>query len=579
MVWFLEDNERLSSERDAIDLLHNNTRWLKNVVWVFSGNCLAVQADIDVDGVLHSVLLRYPQFFPASPPTVKPQKGDEHWSGHQYGAGGELCLEWGPDNWEPHITGANMLTSAYKLLSNERDSFGEKRINVASRHKTSLGQALRGSLVRIGVSSEVQSYFAELPAPTTGSFEFLLIDQSDSYTILLTSICPDDCEIWTAPELPQGLTRQCRSPYKGRFAVTDLICNINEELSTDALASTLSSIGCEMALSFDSEDQKLKVLILRNQAGELKVLLLPESGKTRLLSTFSLNPHQWKRSGVHSEFFDKKRVGIVGLGSIGSKVALSLARSGVQNFLLIDDDVFLPENCERHTLDYRNVGEHKVDAVKTQIECLTSTVTVDVARIKLSGQEASSSTARRLKQLSECDIIVDATATSRVFNMLAETARQAQIAMVWVEVFAGGIGGILARYRPGKDPDPFTMRAKLNSYLSTKKEAPQNSSMPYTGQTDDGIPLIATDAEVAILSDHAARFVLDFLEEREPSAFPSSLYLVGLERGWIFEAPFHTIALDVGEVSELNLRKSTLSKENAKFLGTIIENALDDSNH
>ena len=46
------------------------------------------------------------------------------------------------------------------------------------------------------------------------------------------------------------------------------------------------------------------------------------------------------------------RVGIVGLGSLGSKIAVSLARSGLRRFLLVDDDVLLPENICRHELSW-----------------------------------------------------------------------------------------------------------------------------------------------------------------------------------------------------------------------------------
>ena len=40
--------------------------------------------------------LRYPQLFPETPPSVIPRDG-RRISGHQYGRGGELCLEFRPD--------------------------------------------------------------------------------------------------------------------------------------------------------------------------------------------------------------------------------------------------------------------------------------------------------------------------------------------------------------------------------------------------------------------------------------------------------------------------------------------------
>ncbi len=46
----------------------------------------------------------------------------------------------------------------------------------------------------------------------------------------------------------------------------------------------------------------------------------------------------------------KEWVAIVGIGSVGSKIAVSLARSGVRNFVLVDDDILAPQNLVRHQL-------------------------------------------------------------------------------------------------------------------------------------------------------------------------------------------------------------------------------------
>ena len=42
-----------------------------------------------------------------------------------------------------------------------------------------------------------------------------------------------------------------------------------------------------------------------------------------------------------------RKVALVGCGSLGSKVAVMLARSGVGKFLLVDDDLFFPDNLVR----------------------------------------------------------------------------------------------------------------------------------------------------------------------------------------------------------------------------------------
>ena len=58
-----------------------------------------------------------------------------------------------------------------------------------------------------------------------------------------------------------------------------------------------------------------------------------------------------------------KKVVVVGCGSGGGFVALSLAMSGVGNFVLIDDDVLEESNIMRHVADRRYLGQPKAEAV------------------------------------------------------------------------------------------------------------------------------------------------------------------------------------------------------------------------
>ncbi len=67
-------------------------------------------------------------------------------------------------------------------------------------------------------------------------------------------------------------------------------------------------------------------------------------------------------------FLRTQTAGIVGLGSGGSFVAVSLAMSGVGRFVLIDDDVLEPANVVRHAADLRSVGRPKVEAVADLIK-------------------------------------------------------------------------------------------------------------------------------------------------------------------------------------------------------------------
>ena len=83
-----------------------------------------------------------------------------------------------------------------------------------------------------------------------------------------------------------------------------------------------------------------------------------------------------------------KSVGIVGCGSLGSKLAAMLARAGVRKFTLVDDDVMFAENLVRNELGGVAAGVHKADAVRSRLIEIAGTIDVTVRRVALGGQEA-----------------------------------------------------------------------------------------------------------------------------------------------------------------------------------------------
>ena len=271
-----------------------------------------------------------------------------------------------------------------------------------------------------------------------------------------------------------------------------------------------------------------------------------------------------------------KKVGIVGVGSAGSKVAFSLARTGVSDFVLVDHDIFLPENICRHELNWEDIGQHKVDSITHQLKLISRDVNVKCCCFKLSGQESTMSIDNILSQLGECDLIIDATADPLTFNQLSNVAFQQQTPMVWLEIFEGGIGGFIARFRPNRDPDPKTMRAHLNAYLEEEYDTPEISgTADYTAVDNEGKVITASDADVTIIAANATKLALDILTEREPSEFPYSLYLIGLTGEQIFDQPLRTIPIDLKNVQSA-ITESELSEdeanENRDFIEQLILN-------
>ena len=68
------------------------------------------------------------------------------------------------------------------------------------------------------------------------------------------------------------------------------------------------------------------------------------------------------------ETLRKKRVAIFGIGGVGGNVCDALARSGIENFDLIDDDKVCITNINRQLIaNFKTIGQYKVDAMKEHI--------------------------------------------------------------------------------------------------------------------------------------------------------------------------------------------------------------------
>ena len=77
------------------------------------------------------------------------------------------------------------------------------------------------------------------------------------------------------------------------------------------------------------------------------------------------------------------RVGVAGAGGLGSNAVLMLARSGVEHFLLIDDDVVDASNLNRQQFWPRHLGRPKVEALAELVRELNPDARVETCRLRI----------------------------------------------------------------------------------------------------------------------------------------------------------------------------------------------------
>ncbi|WP_193176354.1 ThiF family adenylyltransferase [Oricola nitratireducens] len=564
-MWWLTDQTRLRVEREAVEVL--DAEWFQNPVWSVDDQLrLTLSFDIVIARGRYPLLLTYHNTFPASPPSIVPADGETRLSGHQYGAGGDLCLEIRNDNWTPDVTGAMMVESAWRLLETEAPSDDGVAVHAPSAHDFPATLSLRSDVTRFYVSPLARLIFAD--DDIDGLPLEIGIDSYSGRTFVAHILSIGGKGEGEKQRLtPEALRKTC-VVNEGVVFVTDTPTRTLEKIKTLNALSDL--LGDRLSLT---EDVRWAV-VLRGSEGGLTLLYHFANDDDLMSFTTVLAPFDGDRSGVPSTDIREKKVGIVGLGSLGSKIAVSLARSGVRKFELVDGDILHTGNLERHDGDWRDVGRHKVELTAHRLRLIRRDVEIGVWKSAIGAQVSSQEAANVSQALASCDLIVDATANPDVFNHLAGLSLRNNRSLIWGAVYAGGVGGEMARARVDKDPSPYDIRTVINQYYETSDETPPIATgRGYDGSVGEAAPMQATDADVSVFAAHISAFVLDTLSDIEPSNYDAHVYLVGLKRGWLFNGPFDAQPIVVDAPVRSTLSTGSETAVELDFIKSLFQSA------
>ena len=99
----------------------------------------------------------------------------------------------------------------------------------------------------------------------------------------------------------------------------------------------------------------------------------------------------------------ESRALIIGLGGLGSPVALYLAACGVGDIVIVDDDKVELKNLQRQIIhNNSSIGMLKVDSAAETLQSLNPEVSVGVVGERLSGEKLTA-------QVEQADVVIDAT--------------------------------------------------------------------------------------------------------------------------------------------------------------------------
>lgn len=569
-MWWIKNPVRLKSEVAGLEALRDREAWLLSFTSsLLKGLRFVVDFDIEVNGEPFQFALEYPVFFPDTPPKVTPRDG-RRLSNHQYGAGGEMCLEYRSDNWDPSITGAMMVESTYRLLAGERPTVNERAV-VPSAHQSTLGQRLRGTSFRFFLTGGFRDYSAAL---TAGEHRICRIAEISrpkrTWTAYVCSAGPADKPEW----------QDCTIPSRVDADKTALLLRVESlkglNISTQAALDTLTEAVCgSEGLPVDDNATFRWTVLADHKSASLYFSFFKDSEWILYpYLTLDLTDDTGGRLPEQYAALRGKKIGLVGCGSLGSKIATSLARSGVGSFVLVDDDIMKPGNLVRHDLDAASLGAHKADALEARLKAVSPHINVSARNVVLGGQESSGTTASVLDELATCDLLIDATADPQAFNFVASVARSALRPMIWAEVYAGGIGGFVARLRPDIEPPPHQARHQYLGWCRQQGVPWLAEDHDYESRSTEG-PVVADDADVAIIAAHAARMTTDYLIHPDSSAFPHPAYLIGLSKAWLFTEPLDIRPLDFVAEGQWQIADAASTNEAVDYMLALIDQSED----
>lgn len=129
----------------------------------------------------------------------------------------------------------------------------------------------------------------------------------------------------------------------------------------------------------------------------------------------------------------KKRVLVLGCGSLGSPVAELLARAGVGELHLVDKEAFESENCARHVLGLKDINASKAINLAKRLR-------EQIPGIEVKGHVAlASSWIADVCRPGRFDLVVDCTGESSVRTLLAQYRRRSlgncPVVHAWMEPF------------------------------------------------------------------------------------------------------------------------------------------------
>ena len=145
---------------------------------------------------------------------------------------------------------------------------------------------------------------------------------------------------------------------------------------------------------------------------------------------------------------EKAKIGVAGLGGLGSNVISHLVRAGIRRFVAADFDVVSASNLNRQFFFADQVGRKKTEALAENLRRIAPDLELDFRDLRLTEENTQD-------LFADCDVVVEAFDKADAKTMLIGALADSGIPVV----AASGLAGF------GKSNDIRVRKAGKNLYL------------------------------------------------------------------------------------------------------------------
>lgn len=461
----------------------------------------------------------YPDTFSSMPPMVLNDTHDQRLHRHHRPVSGELCL-FGPTQrrWSANLDGTVALDEAEDLIK----ALG----NASHVVDDDVPEPVTVSYDYITEAAIIVPPALSSPMPPNGSLvtvgQFRLRWQSHPQPTIPSSY-PGRGMVEST--VINGVRTMADGPFSLRFASAEMhsgalflvpepppfVRNMHELiLWLDGLGIRKEKRSSWMAFVFTEQAGTVN--------GERRVWLITHrssKGELQLIRTFPIRNDEFQARIPGLEGLAHKNVAVVGCGSMGSKIAVALAATGVANFGLIDYDIVEPSNSVRHEVGTDQFGSLKVAALADRIINVNPFAHERWKGMLLPIGRMNTLEAKLMlhELLSSADLIVDTTGVHGVSHYINDICDHLGIPSLYASVTDGAWGGEIVRVIPG---ETACWNCWVNQYHDDAPPAEPKAEGIFFAPGCDQPTFTGTTYDIGMVANMATSVAVETLLRDEP---------------------------------------------------------------